>query len=176
MGRDRAKDLARERCELQMTPMIDVTFLLLIFFMCTLEFKTLEGKLSANLPRNVGPNHAPLIEEVEVVLRVEAEGLKLFPGGQPYDDPSGRKRFVYDDSRRLEYTLGAQRTTDPQELGPWLKKAHRDRVAMRLDEVWAAIDARPGTMYSDVVEVLDAFTEAGFRDVTFVAATPQGCE
>ena len=40
-------EIMDEKCELQMTPMIDVTFLLLIFFMCTLKFKVLEGKLGA---------------------------------------------------------------------------------------------------------------------------------
>ncbi|MDF1837417.1 MAG: biopolymer transporter ExbD, partial [Planctomycetota bacterium] len=39
---------------MDMTPMIDVTFLLLIFFMCTLKFKVLEGKLTAYLPKDVG--------------------------------------------------------------------------------------------------------------------------
>ena len=47
---------SKETCDLPMTPMIDVTFLLLIFFMCTLKFKTLEGKLAAYLPKDVGVN------------------------------------------------------------------------------------------------------------------------
>ena len=50
------KDLGRDECEMEMTPMIDVVFLLLIFFMCTLRFKTLEGKLAAYLPRDAGVN------------------------------------------------------------------------------------------------------------------------
>ncbi|MEL6716433.1 MAG: biopolymer transporter ExbD, partial [Planctomycetota bacterium] len=48
--------IADEKHELEMTPMIDVTFLLLIFFMCTLKFKVLEGKLGAYLPK--GGMHA----------------------------------------------------------------------------------------------------------------------
>jgi len=32
----------RDEDRLDMTSMIDVTFLLLVFFMCTLQFKTLE--------------------------------------------------------------------------------------------------------------------------------------
>jgi len=41
MSRKRIKEINEEEHELEMTPMIDVTFLLLIFFMCTLKFKTL---------------------------------------------------------------------------------------------------------------------------------------
>ena len=41
------QELNEDKCEMEMTPMIDVTFLLLIFFLCTLKFKLLEGKLQA---------------------------------------------------------------------------------------------------------------------------------
>ena len=37
--------------KIDMTPMIDVTFLIIVFFLCTLRFKSLEGRLGANLPR-----------------------------------------------------------------------------------------------------------------------------
>lgn len=39
---------------MEFTPMIDVVFLLLIFFMCTLKFKTLESKLATYLPTDKG--------------------------------------------------------------------------------------------------------------------------
>ena len=48
------KKLAQEEVKMDMTPMIDVTFLLLVFFMCSLDFKSLEGKLSAYLPKKIG--------------------------------------------------------------------------------------------------------------------------
>ena len=80
------KLMEEEKCDLEMTPMIDVTFLLLIFFMCTLKFKTLEGKLSAHLPKDVGVNQsdAEPIEKVEILMRVKVEGRKIRPpGGTP---------------------------------------------------------------------------------------------
>lgn len=43
-----------EDCELQMTPMIDVVFLLLIFFMCATEFKVPDYRIDANLPKDKG--------------------------------------------------------------------------------------------------------------------------
>ncbi len=61
------EEVADDDCEMEMTPMIDVTFLLLIFFMCTLKFKTLEGKLAAYLPKDVGVNQTDA-EPIEKVL------------------------------------------------------------------------------------------------------------
>lgn len=43
-----------EEVKLSITPLIDVTFLLLIFFMCAMKFKTLERKVAAYLPKDRG--------------------------------------------------------------------------------------------------------------------------
>ena len=58
-----AADAIRERFESEqmetdLTPMIDVAFLIIIFFMC-LPFKTLDGKLQAFLPTEKGLNPTP---------------------------------------------------------------------------------------------------------------------
>jgi biopolymer transport protein ExbD len=62
-----AKEAATEKVEMQMTPMIDVTFLLLIFFLCTIEFKLLDGKMAAYLPKDVGVNRTQLEIELEKI-------------------------------------------------------------------------------------------------------------
>ncbi len=49
-----AKELAKEESSMDMTPMIDVTFQLLIFFMCSLNFKIEEGMLMSHLPKDQG--------------------------------------------------------------------------------------------------------------------------
>jgi len=166
--------LAKDEVELEMTPMIDVVFLLLIFFMCTLKFKTLEGKLSAYLPKDVGVNQmdAEPIEKVEILMRVKEAGKKLRPDGTTYtsDDEAQRRRFIYDDTREVEYSVGPRKTRDITELGRRLRKIFKDRVAMGQERVPVSIDPRPGTVYSDVVKVLDAAIEADFRDITFVGA------
>lgn len=41
--------------ELELTSMVDVVFLLLVFFMCTMRFRTEEGKMDAFLPRQGPP-------------------------------------------------------------------------------------------------------------------------
>ncbi len=55
-----------------MTPMIDVVFQLLIFFMLSMHFKEVEGKLLSQLPKDKGlaPSHVlnPELQEVRIVL------------------------------------------------------------------------------------------------------------
>jgi biopolymer transport protein ExbD len=56
----------------QLTPMIDIVFLLLIFFLCTTRFDTLEGKLLAYLPQNGVINRplSPALETEPILLRL----------------------------------------------------------------------------------------------------------
>lgn len=60
---------------LNVVPLIDVIFCLLLFFMCSFHFKRLEGRMEAWLPRDKGPNDsrivAPVLEEIRVVLSVD---------------------------------------------------------------------------------------------------------
>jgi biopolymer transport protein ExbD len=56
---------------LNMTPMIDVVFQLLIFFMLTMQFKEVEGKLLSQLPKQYGPADSiavPIVDEVRIVV------------------------------------------------------------------------------------------------------------
>ena len=62
-------ELSEEEAKLELTPMIDVSFLILIFFMC-LPFKTLEGKLQAFLPTDKGINPIPQDPPNEIKVSV----------------------------------------------------------------------------------------------------------
>ena len=173
-------EIANEEHKLDMTPMIDVTFLLLIFFMCTLKFKTLEGKLAAYLPKDVGVNQseAEPIEKVEILVQVIEEGTRYMPLKAdlvPWDGES--KRWVYGSDRRIRYTVGPMKTFDLVELGKridsmkWIPGKPRneknpDPKSLRP----ATIDPRKGITYSDVAKVLDVALSEGFREITFVGS------
>jgi biopolymer transport protein ExbD len=165
------KKAAEDECELEMTSMIDVVFLLLIFFLCTLKFKTLEGKLAAYLPKDVGVNtsEAEEIEKVEVIIKVITPGRKLDAYGKGDWDPTPvngiQKRFSYGPGRRLSYDVGPRKMTDVLELQSRLTQIHQAD-----DERPATIDSRPGTVYEDVVAVLDATLNAGFTQITFIGS------
>ncbi|MBN1514380.1 MAG: biopolymer transporter ExbD [Phycisphaerae bacterium] len=58
---------------LNLAPMIDVTFLLLIFFLLTTTFQRAEGVLGANLPQDRG-RPAVALPISPIVIRVESTG------------------------------------------------------------------------------------------------------
>lgn len=164
-------EIMDEKCELQMTPMIDVTFLLLIFFMCTLKFKVLEGKLGAYLPKDVGvnPQDAEPKEKVDVRIDVVNAGNKMrydndTRGPVPYTqaDADADLRFFYDESRVVRYTVGPKRFTDLAEVTKALQK-----IIKAEPDKEATIDPRQGVTNKDVVDALDAVMYAGYTNVTF---------
>ncbi|MBU0754247.1 MAG: biopolymer transporter ExbD [Planctomycetes bacterium] len=76
MAGNLTKAAATEEVEMQMTPMIDVTFLLLIFFLCSIKFKLLDGKMQTYLPKDLGVNTAPVItemEKIDVNLKIDSK-------------------------------------------------------------------------------------------------------
>ncbi|MEM9800800.1 MAG: biopolymer transporter ExbD [Planctomycetota bacterium] len=172
--RSALSEISDEKVELQMTPMIDVTFLLLIFFMCTLKFKVLEGKLGAYLPKDVGVNttQAEPVEKVDIRLDVVNEGNKRV---EFYDSAAGKvltrpynpvedagSRFIYDDTRVIQYTVGPKTTNNIAEV---VKSLEAYRKAD--PEKKATIAPKTGVNYKDVVIVLDAAIDAGYNDITF---------
>ena len=167
------QEISEETCELEMTPMIDVTFLLLIFFILTLKFKVLEGKLSAYLPKDQGLT-SELNEESEAVeIRIEVvpgqAGRRVFAGGEEageaFREESQRRFSILPGSRRLLYWVGPRRLTDRAGLERRLAELQRLDPDRR-----AVIDAGPGTFTGDVVGVLDSLVEAGFDRISFRAA------
>ncbi len=141
---------------LEMTPMIDVTFLLLIFFIVTLNFRTLEGRLDATMPKVQGVNEdfVEPIEKLDIVLRVLQEGV-LVP------DPEAEHLKLYS-GRRVGYSAGAQRFTSLDGLAAFLAELPKDTPV--------TIDARQAIVYGDVAPVLDQVIAAGFESIAFAAS------
>ena len=80
----RSTSRTREKVKIQppMTPMIDIIFQLLIFFLLTPTFQSHEGYLTTNLPRDQGPNRAPqdILERIKIELLDEGnegEGVSI---------------------------------------------------------------------------------------------------
>ena len=64
-------EMIQEEPQINLTPMIDVVFLLLIFFMC-MKFKTVENKLPAELPLDSGLSPGPpdIFEQLRFSLKL----------------------------------------------------------------------------------------------------------
>ncbi len=138
------RKLPERELKMEMTPMIDVTFLLLIFFMCTLQFKTLEGKLEAFLPRE-GVNPEEEIQQVENVhVLVKAPS-----------DPAV--------ARDLSYRVGPRTLSSLGAVQARLERLHAADEGRTL-----AIEAAGPVTYEEVVQLLDHVILAGFTDVRFV--------
>jgi len=161
------KEIAEEQTQMDMTPMIDVTFQLIIFFLFNIRFKVLEGKLAAYLPKDVGVNAAPAgpIEKVEIAIFVEEPGQKVYaeePGkGAPWrGEPDRRFDFV---GRKVYYQIGPKKMREMKDVGRMLKDLH-DKTPDRP----STIDCRAGTVYADMIPVVDLAIDAGFTEITFV--------
>lgn len=79
-----------DRADSKMTPMIDVVFLLLIFFVCAASFQVIEDVLPTELPPSgvvESPELPPEIEELgQVVLRLYVQDAQAVVelNGRPY--------------------------------------------------------------------------------------------
>ena len=136
------ENAAREEVEMQMTPMIDVTFLLLIFFMCSIKFKLLDGKMAAYLPRDVGVNATPaeeMLEKIDINVKVDK------------NDPKG---FKLDINRKEMRTLNQFY----EQI-----KAYRNNDA----DAKATIYAFQGTEYGHVIQVVNECLRARMTEITF---------
>ncbi|MHC5209383.1 MAG: ExbD/TolR family protein [Planctomycetota bacterium] len=131
-----------EEVDADMTPMIDVTFQLIIFFICTIKFKTLEGKLETQLPKDVGVNSAPvdaLLDKVEIYIIKDASMTDGF--------------FVALNGLKMP-SLGTLETKLKQ-----MKAVN--------PEVKATLYPQKGVDYSMVVKVVDECIRADMLDLTF---------
>ena len=172
------QEIMDEKCEMEMTPMIDVTFLLLIFFVCTIKFKTLEGKLAAYLPKDVGVNasDAEPMEKIDIYLKLKNAGKRV-----EADAFEKRAEITWANSSQGEFTLVGhvveynvnRDTFGDDETG--LKNMHA-RLSEYLEddpERAVTIKAMQGIVYKDIIPVLDTCIDVGFTDVTFAGSYGQ---
>lgn len=157
-----ARTLRDDEVRADMTPMIDVVFQLLIFFLCNLHYRALEGRLDAFLPRDLG--RASQAEHqrttVEVAILVAEPGERRDPADlEQAWSGSGRYELV---GRRVTYHVGPRATTDLAEVTRLLGELRREDAGRNV-----VLAPRAGAIYDDVVPVLDAALAAGYEDVTF---------
>ena len=131
-----------DEVELDLTPMIDVVFLLLIFFIVTMKFKVLEGKLETELPKDVGVNRSEvdeLLEKIEINIVQDKAG------------EHGIKIYV---NSRAMGSLASLRG----ELKRWFVINDESRTTLYPE---AKIN------YEQVIKVVDVILDVGLSDITF---------
>ena len=130
--------------DINMTPMIDVVFLLLVFFVCTTDFHAVEALLPTPLKAAGATAAPPEIEELENVV------IKL---------------GVVDGAPRWE--VNARVCRAPAELRDTL--ARLAAIEKRLPVV---LDIDGAVPLGDAIDLYDWCRLAGFEQVRFAAPAP----
>jgi biopolymer transport protein ExbD len=146
----RAKRRARGGLQLNLTPMIDVTFLLLVFFVCTTKALDKEGLLRADLSERGGAMPVDALSLDEPPLRIELTRA------------AGRTR--------LQVLAPMPQPEDPEELGFLLSS--RRYGASNPSGIFASdqpIELAPSAdaPWEDTVAAFNAITRAGYTRVSF---------
>lgn len=135
---------------MEFTPMIDVVFLLLIFFMCTLKFKILENKLATYLPTDKGLNthfeELEPVEKIRIKLSLRGSDCICYINGKP---------------------LGLMPEVAPMAY----KKIHQLKTASEKSP--AEIDPDPRVPHKYVVSIVDECMRAKLAEITFTGALPE---
>ena len=129
--------------EMQMGPMIDMVFLLLVFFMVTAKPIKQESDISLGLPGTVAAEEAVDLPD-EQRIRIEDDGS-----------------IVLNDS-----VLAPAADTNLKELVAILKRFKESSEANK-SEALVTLDAADGTNHQRIVDVLNACARADITGVTF---------
>ena len=168
------QDLLDEtKAELSITPMIDVVFLLLIFFLLASRFKATEGDLKAYLPKDRGQGTStPQIDLYEVRVKL----LWYDDNNRPTsDEKAGHivlklgKEVI--ESRPLEdkVTKRVEPFPDWDYLKGRIEDFKGDYKGGGEKGLPVIIDARKQVPWKHVVAALDTCVLAGIKDITFAA-------
>lgn len=138
----RSEDVgASEEVRTDMSSLVDMSFLLLVFFLVTSTILARERDLSMDVPV---PGISP-IAQGPIQLRVEADNRVVLHPGESYEEEVAAASDGYDLSAledRLSLLISAQRALQ--------------------------IDVMDGASYQRFVDVLDSLKEVGWTEVTIV--------
>jgi biopolymer transport protein ExbD len=143
-----SKRRGKGKVELMMTPMIDIVFNLVIFFLLMPSFEAREGYLPTNLPRTTttGPGPRP-----DIRLRTLRIDLRQQP-----DMPAA-----------VGMSLNREPVHTVAELRSRLHSAHRQWRGAAPESMAVTIAPDAGVWHRHVVAAFDAAVDAGFKDIRF---------
>jgi len=169
------EEIINDESKLEITPLIDVAFLILIFFMC-LPFKTLDGKLQAFLPtdKGINPIEQDPVNEIMVSVHIVARAEVLLRGDAK--DSKGRSigygptDYKQDINKPTEFKFkfGDRETKDLAKVKAWIDEAFKTaKDSGETTKVKGEIKAGHKVPHKFVVALLNKFAEAGLDKVDF---------
>ena len=135
---------------INVTAMVDVIFCLCLFFMCSMHFKQLEGKIDTWLPKDRGVNQAP-------VEKVVLEEIRVFMRWDPATNTTTRKVG----------NRGAVGSDD--DLMTIIRQMAGDYKRAGKSEFPVLIDAMPEVPWKDVIHVMDLCKKENMERIEFAA-------
>jgi len=136
-----------EEPEMMIAPLIDMTFLLLIYFICTCSLISPEADLGIRLPGML--TQATVVDMPDEQIVEVRESGRVFLNGREFDKPTSR---------------------DLPELADTLRRYRASSDAAR-NEAMITIAADDGTAHQRVIDVMNACAAAKIKNVTFSGAT-----
>jgi len=151
--RSKRKESAEVNLGFQIAPMIDVVFVIMLYFMVMAGAVQVENAHNTKLPGTVASlTDTPLPDEI--AIRIEDDG-QVYLNDDPLDSADSS-------------TLAGKMLP---ELANNLKQLHDSSKASN-SEVLVTIYANELARYERVIDVLDALSRAEISNVTFQAGSP----
>lgn len=167
-----------------MTPMIDIVFQLLIFFMLTMNFKEVEGKLLSQLPKDKGLQSTsvmqPELQEVRIVLCAGGDWQTHIHNKGKHEkiDKSGDDCLVLVEKKEVGHVYMTEKQPGSmaanrgvyKSMGELAKQLYDATPSMR-DAAKRApliLDADSEVPYEHIIGAVNACKEVGIDNVEFV--------
>ncbi|MCX7703224.1 MAG: biopolymer transporter ExbD [Planctomycetota bacterium] len=179
-----SKTHSKRRVSLPFTPMIDVVFQLLIFFMFSMKFSGYEGRLYAKLPTGIGiradvHQEDPLdLQTVRIKLLWATRSdwkryLDCYKFLRCRQSPAARSWWEQNGmvvlKVRNDFLMRGERP-DWDALEARLRKAiERHRPTLKNPTLPVIIDASPLVPFQSVVTGLNICAKVGVKNITFAA-------
>lgn len=167
---------AMEEQEIDLTPLIDCFLMLIIFFSC-MEFKSLESKLPAYLPKDVGAGKQYVAPQEKLNIKVICEEygkeLPRYPGR---DYAPGEYKNLRLEGHKIRWEVGAKKFGEDriEEMLKELERLIKDKSKWVKDEktnkdkpMTVVIEPQKDTTYGDVARTVDVVLKAGYEEVNF---------
>jgi len=159
------EEMSEESTKLELTPMIDISFLIIIFFMC-LPFKTLEGKLQAFLPtdKGINPTSMPEPEAIKVKVHLLARDEKEILNWGP---ERARQKIAMPTHVLYKCGEGTEPVKSLDEVLKYIRAAKKAAEQTGSEKILGELKAGNKVPHKFVIAVLNKFAEAGMEKVDF---------
>ena len=152
-----------EEIEIQITPMLDMAFQLLTFFILTYRPAPVEGQFALNL-----------LPAQAIAKPTEAETpTDSAPSDLPPALKSVTTTLKADDAGNLASVVMGDNTVEPAKIKDEVKRLYKDPT-LPFDQALIQVD--PKLKYAELVKVIDAFSSEGVTKLSFaeIGSGPAG--